>query len=67
MNLEMRYNESSKNVNFSKYNKQTKFNVDRSNLNVDAIPTKYDRAGKLFTAGDTSNFNIDSQPVKYKP
>lgn len=67
MNLEMRYNESSKNVSFSKYNKQTKFNIDRSILNIDTIPTKYDRAGKLFTAGDTSNLNIDVQPVKYKP
>jgi hypothetical protein len=67
MNLETRYLQSDKDINPIKYNKMTKFNVDRSILNIDTMPSKYNTKGKLYTAGDTSNLNRDVIPPKYNP
>ena len=65
MNLEDRYKSSGKGKNISKSDLATKFTTDRSKLNIDAIPTKYNVNGKIASLGDTSRLNIDITPTKY--
>ena len=67
MNLTDRYIASNKNIQPIQYTGATRFNQDRSNLNIDASPVRYNTAGQLVSAGDTSNLNIDGTPVRYNP
>lgn len=67
MTLEERLKASNKNINPSQYSGNTKFNLDRSKLNVDKIPSKYNTAGKIASLKDLSKFNVDGKPSKYAP
>jgi hypothetical protein len=45
MSLEDKY-KTSKNINTKPYSRKTKFNIDRSDLNIDSIPKKYNPKSK---------------------
>jgi len=67
MNLEERYKSSAFNNKKSAYAGQTQFNSDRSDLNIDKIPAKYNVNGALGDGSDRSKLNIDKTPSKYAP
>lgn len=66
MNLEERY-KSSKQGTIKPYNFTSRLTSDISRLNIDGIPSRYSKIGKLYTSKDTSNLNIDSITTKYHP
>jgi len=67
MNLEERYNASAFNSKKSAYAGKTQFATDRSDLNIDKVPSRYNVNGALADGKDRSKLNIDQIPSKYAP
>ena len=66
MKLEDIYTSSKANLKPSKYSSQSAQLKDPSKLNIDAVPNKYNLAGKIVKIKDPSKLNIDRIPTKYK-
>ena len=66
MKLEDIYKSSKANLKPSIYSSQSAQLVDRSKLNIDKVPSKYNVAGKIVTLKDASKYNIDGTLTKYK-
>jgi hypothetical protein len=66
MKLEDIYKSSKANLKPSIYSGQSAQLVDHSKLNIDAVPSKYNLAGKIVKIKDPSKLNIDRIPTKYK-
>jgi len=66
MKLEDLYKSSKANLKPSIYSSQSAQLVDRSKLNIDKVPSKYNVAGKIVALTDASKYNVDGNPTKYK-
>ena len=66
MKLEDIYKSSKANLKPSIYSGQSAQLVDHSKLNIDAVPSKYNLAGKIVKIKDPSKYNVDGNPAKYK-
>jgi hypothetical protein len=64
MTLEELY-KANKSIGSTRYTGGSNFTSDKSNLNIDRIPSRYSMTGKLYTAGDTSKLNVDGISKKY--
>lgn len=67
MNLEERFKSSSMNKASSAYAGKTQFGTDKSKLNIDKVPSKYNTKGTFANGKDQSKLNIDKLPSKYAP
>lgn len=67
MNLEERFKSSALNKNTSAYAGKTQFGTDKSGLNIDKVPSKYNTKGTFANGKDQSKLNIDKLPSKYAP
>ena len=66
MKLEDIYKSSKANLKPSIYSSQSAQLVDRSKLNIDKVPNKYNLAGKIVKIKDPSKYNSDGNLTKYK-